>query len=248
MWKSILVLFLFSQSALAYRFTKDFQNGFYWQQLPIPITVIETSDVSLKERLEILSENAVEEWHNLTGLTFWNFQKDARTSNIIRWSRKFKAETNMDEVAVLAVAIRYTEGPYFAKTEIVINGNHPLNSNLTYLFTTIKHELGHTMGLDHSDVRSSIMWPELQGYGVGIDTDDVQGITAAHDTMVDRQLTRYISPLAYEETKSSQGLSCGTVTTTHSAALHGLLSLLSGILIRFVRKIKSQLRKFRFFR
>ena len=31
MWKSILVLFLFSQSALAYRFTKDFQNGFYLQ-------------------------------------------------------------------------------------------------------------------------------------------------------------------------------------------------------------------------
>ena len=248
MWKLIISLFLFSQSALAYKFTKDFQNGFYWQQLPISLTVVETSDATLKERLEILSGNAIEEWHNMTGLTLWNFQQDARTSNIIRWSRNFKAETNMDDTAVLAVAIRYTEGPYFAKTEIVINGSHPLNSNLTYLFTTIKHELGHTMGLDHSDVKSSIMWPELQGYGVGIDTDDVQGMTAAHDTMMERQLTRYVSPLAYEETTSAQGLSCGTVSTTPSGAFQGMISLLAGILISFVRRVKSQLRKFKIFR
>lgn len=248
MWKIIFVFLLFSQSALAYRFTRDFQNGFYWQYLPIPITVIETKDPNLKESLEILSNNAIDEWHKRTGLTFWNFQKDGRTSNIIRWSRNFKAETNMDPIAVLAVAIRYTEGPYFAKTEIVINGSHIMNANLSHLFTTIKHELGHTMGLDHSDVMSSIMWPELQGYGVEIDTDDVHGITAAHDTMVERQLTRYVSPLAYEESVNSQGLSCGTVTTTQSGAVQGIFSLLAGILISFVRKAKLKLRKFRIFR
>ena len=248
MWKSIIFLLIFSQSAFAYKFTKDFQNGFYWQNLPISITVVENSDPSLKSTLETLTENAVNEWHQSTGLTLWNYQPGIQSSNVIRWTKKFKAETSMDEASVLAVAIRYTDGPYFAKTEIVINGNHPLNYNLTYLFTTIKHELGHTMGLDHSDVRSSIMWPELQGYGVGIDTDDVQGMTAAHDTMVDRQLTRYVSPLAYEESSQTNGMSCGTVTTTQSGAMQGLFSLISGILISFVRRLKSRLSIFKFFR
>lgn len=242
MWKIILILLTLAPAAHAYKFTRDFQNGFYWQYLPLEISVQE-EDKNEREKLEDLTIRAIRDWEGNTGLSIWDFRNDGATTNIIRWSKNFTKETNMDASSVLAVAIRYTDGPYFAKTEIVINNSHPLNQNLSYLFTTIKHELGHTMGLDHSDVRASIMWPELQEYGAGIDRDDVQGMTAAYDIILDRQLTKYVSPLAYEKTSEVSGLSCASVSVTGGSA-SALLSLLSGILISFVRKLKAKLKAF----
>jgi len=236
MWKTLLFIFALIPSAHAYKFTRDFQNGFYWRNLPISISVIENSPMPLAE----LTAQAVNEWQRLTLLDIWNIVPAGESSNIIRWSDNFYQETKMDELSVLAVAIRYTEGPYFARTEIVINGKHVHNKNVDYLFTTIRHELGHTMGLDHSDVMDAIMWPHLQpGYGVGIHQDDRQGMIAAYDIMVDRQLTRYVSPLAYEDSSEAQGLSCATVSLTPMATGQGLVSLVLGILISFVRKLKS---------
>ena len=244
MWKAFLILLTISQSAYAYRFTRDFQNGFYWRNLPIDISVVENDPVRRKN-LETLTASAIREWEDSTGLEIWNFLPGSPTTNVIRWSNNFKAETSMDPENVLAVAIRYTEGPYFSKTEIIINGSHSYNLNPSYLLTTITHELGHTMGLDHSDVSSAIMWPELQlVYGVGVGQDDVLGLTAAYDTIIDRQLTRYVSPLAYESSSESQGLSCATVTTTPMAAGQGVVSLLLGILISFVRKVKAKFKSF----
>lgn len=236
MWKTLLIIFAFVQSAHAYKLTQDFRNGFYWKSLPINISIIEENGRSLGE----LTEQAINEWHQFTGLTIWNIVPAGSSPNIVRWSNNFFKETRMDETAVLAVAIRYTEGPYFARTEIVINGNHSeIRNSLPNLYTTIKHELGHTMGLDHSDVPSAIMWPNLQTYGPGIDQDDREGMIEAYDIMIDRQLTRYISPLAYEDSSEAQGLSCATVSLTPMAAGQGLVSLLLGILISFVRKVKA---------
>lgn len=240
MGKTFLLLFLFIQSAHAYQFTRDFRNGFYWKDLPIHIRVEEQEDELRKELLTNLTTTAVQDWESATGLSIWNFMSEESGGNVIRWSNNFGAETKMDDKTVLAVAVRYTEGPYFARTEIIINGNHPLNSIVSYLYTTIKHELGHTMGLDHSDVKSSIMWPELQEYGVGVGEDDVRGMSAAYDTMIERQLTRYVSPLAYEKKSEGQALSCATVSVTPMAAGQGILSLLTGILISFVKKVKAK--------
>lgn len=239
MWKALIIILSLIQTAHAFRFTRDFENGFYWKNLPIKIAVIE-KDAFLKSRLDSLTTQAVQEWESATGLQIWDIVQGGETANIIRWSNDFARETKMDETTVLAVAVRYTEGPYFARTEIIINGKHRYNSNISDLFTTIKHELGHTMGLDHSDVPGAIMWPELQAYGAGVSFDDVQGMNSAYDIMTERQLTRYVSPLAYEESAQAQGLSCATVTTTPAAAGQGLISLIAGILISFVRRIKAK--------
>lgn len=244
MWKTLLIMISLIEVAHAYRFTRDFQNGFYWENLPIRIAVVE-SNPTLKNKLDTLTAQAVQEWETSTNLDVWDIVPAGNSTNIIRWSNDFANETKMDEGSVLAVAIRYTEGPYFAKTEIVINGKHRYNQNNSDLFTTIKHELGHTMGLDHSDVLGAIMWPELQTYGVGVSHDDVQGMNEAYDIMMERQLTRYVSPLAYETSSESQGLSCATVTTTPMAAGQGLVSLIIGMLISFVRKVKAKFKWFK---
>lgn len=242
MWLKWMLLFSLTTSAWAYRFTDDFANGFYWQTLPINITVSE-SDPSRKALIENLAQAAITEWEDSTGLSLWDYTGSG-TRNIIRWSTNFAAETRMDPASVLAVAIRYTTGPYFARTEIVINGNHAYNQNQSLLRTTLTHELGHTMGLDHSDVGEAVMAPTLQPWYNGLHVDDIQGAQAAYAEMDHRQVTRYVSPLAYEsEQTEAQPLSCGTVGVVSASSpgisLNGLISLAGGILISFVRKLFS---------
>jgi hypothetical protein len=241
------LLFFISLPAWSYRFTIDFSNGFYWASLPISITVMDTDPVR-KSTLERLSQNAINEWEQKTGLTLWSYQSsqsNPSSSNIIRWSENFAVETKMDPISVLAVAIRHTVGPYFARTEIVINGSHYLNRDLNHLRTTLTHELGHTMGLDHSEVSQAIMAPTLQVPYQGLHRDDVEGMISVNIESQHRQLTGYISPLAYEKKISSQPLSCATsalVVSSGSSRASGALSIVLGMLISFVRKCYTRLR------
>lgn len=236
-----ILVFAVSVPAWGYNFTQDFTNGFYWASLPVKFVVID-KDSSRQELLTQLAESAIRQWENKTGHKLWELSSEG-SSNIIRWSSNFAQETRMDPDSVLAVAIRYTNGPYFARSEIIINGSHsafnsPYSSiNNTNLGTTIVHELGHTMGLDHSENMMAVMAPTLQFPYNGLHQDDVQGMRDAFQETEHRQLTRYISPLAYtKETQSGQALSCGT-TTPLQAPGNNMASLGLGMLIPFVRKI-----------
>ncbi len=236
MWIKCLLLCLISMRAWGYNFTQDFTNGFYWASLPVKIMVID-ENVSRRNSITNIAEAAISEWEQKTGLSIWDITTSGST-NILRWSTNFAAETRMDPSSVLAVAIRYTEGPYFARTEIVINGSHWLNQNQTNLKTTITHELGHTIGLDHSDNMLAVMAPSLQDPYRGLSFDDINGMKDAISQTDNRQVTRYVSPLAYtSESSSSQPLSCGTTSAPlQGASSNGLVSLGVGMLIGFVRK------------
>ncbi len=240
MWSKILILFsLLSSTAWAYRLTNDFTNGFYWQSMPINIMVVD-NDASRKARIESLALAAIDEWQTRSGHELWDYVGSG-TKNIIRWSTNFAKETKMDPSSVLAVAVRYTNGPYFAKTEIIINGGHAFNQDDALLRTTLTHELGHTMGLDHSDVGQAVMAPTLQTWYLGLHSDDINGIREAWDITENRQITRYVSPLAYETDEGdAQAVSCGSISSVSASSglsLNALISLAGGLLISFVRKI-----------
>lgn len=237
MWIKWLLIFAITLPAWGYNLTQDFVNGFYWASLPINVTVVDNNS-SRKSLITSLAQSAIGEWERKSGLSLWDITGSG-TNNIIRWSENFAAETKMDPSSILAVAIRYTNGPYFAKTEIVINGSHYLNQDRNNLLTTITHELGHTMGLDHSSDMMAVMAPTLQDPYMGLQRDDISGIEDAHSQIEHRQVTKYISPLAYSnETASSQPLSCGTVgPATAATSGNAFISMGLGILIGFVRKI-----------
>jgi hypothetical protein len=243
MGKKWFLLLFVSYSAWGYQLTQDFKNGFYWASLPVKFVIVE-KDPTRKALLDDLSTAAIRQWENQTGLSLWDLAGTG-TSNIIRWSTNFAAETRMDPQSVLAVAIRYTNGPYFAKSEIVINGNHnafnsPYSSiNNMNIGTTLVHELGHTIGLDHSENMLAVMAPSLQYPYNGLHSDDLNGMTDAHAQTEYRQLTRYVSPLAYsKQENSNQPLSCGTTSVVSSSMnAQGLFSLGLGLLIGLLRKL-----------
>jgi hypothetical protein len=111
--------------------------------------------------------------------------------------------------------------------------------NKANIGTTLVHELGHTMGLDHSENMLAVMAPTLQYSYSGLHSDDIAGMNDAHSQIEHRQEIRYVSPLAYaKDSESAQPLSCGTTgPVTAGAAGNGLASLGLGILIPFVRKV-----------
>lgn len=236
MFTKWLFLFSITLPAWGYNLTADFINGFYWAQLPVSFTVVD-DNASRKAAIQNLAQQAITEWENKTGLSLWDLTNSG-TPNIIRWSTNFAAETRMDPNSVLAVAIRYTNGPYFARSEIIINGGHWLNQSEANLRTTITHELGHTMGLDHSGNSLAVMAPSLQSPYRGLHSDDLAGMADAHQQTNNRQITRYVSPLAYtSQSEESQPLSCGTTgPATAATSTNGAVSLMVGILIGFVRK------------
>ncbi len=241
MWMKWLCLFSLTSPVFAYRLTQDFINGFYWATLPVKFVVVEDSPTR-KAFLEQLSESAIRQWERETGLGLWDLGSDS-SANIIRWSTNFATETRMDPQSVLAVAIRYTNGPYFAKSEIIINGGHsafnsPYESiNKINIGTTLVHELGHTMGLDHSENMLAIMAPTLQYPYNGLHSDDIVGMTDAHAQTEQRQINRYVSPLAYsKQEQSGQALSCGTTGPVAASSGNALFSLITGLMIPFLRR------------
>ena len=119
-----IIFFLISFKAWGYQFTSDFANGFYWENLPINIKVSE-SNPGLKSYLEQIVSESLFDWEVSTNLNIW--QEDSATTNVVRWSTNFSEETGADKSSVLAVAVRYTGGPYMIKTEIIVNGEHVFN-------------------------------------------------------------------------------------------------------------------------
>jgi hypothetical protein len=237
-----MMMILMWSEARAYRLTEDFNNGFYWASLPVQFMVMDTNPTRL-QLIKQLTVEAVSEWENALEDALinqlWNVSSQqgspSSNRNIIRWSTRFGAETGLSESTTLAVAIRYTSGPYVARAEIIINGNHPINSFPEQLKTVLVHELGHTLGLDHSDVRDAVMAPSLVLDYQGLHWDDEEGMTYTVTETKRRQAIGYISPLAAKSEESSgSALSCGTVDISGGGGDGGgspMLSLGLGLLL-----------------
>jgi len=209
-----LMAFLFSLGVQAYNFTADFNKGFYWNSLPVTMKPFASNNYDANNLNQFVALS-VQAWESATGKNIWNIEplemSSQYTGNFIKWSENFGNETGYDPNTTLAITIRYNRGTFLERTVIILNGSIAyLRQNVgNALRTTILHEMGHTIGLDHSNVFGSVMYPTLsQSYQLA--NDDVEGMNALIDQTMRRQETGFISPFA-ASSNQEKVMACGTI-------------------------------------
>lgn len=232
----IVIFFLSSLFSLhAYEFAADVKQGAYWQSFPLKMQiVIPMNDGGQLFQIVKECEN---EWENALGVDIWDIsQAGPNDQNTIYWEDDFGNVTGYNPSQTLALTLRYQQGGLFSKVQIIINGSlQILRQNWSSMLKkTILHEMGHTIGLDHSTA-PAIMQAYVGNFS-HLEDDDIQGANAVIDQQRSRQATGYISPLSAEDAQKI--MSCGTLSLTDDSSNNGqgpislsfLFSLLMGIL------------------
>lgn len=232
-----LMIALFSFKGFAYSYTQDYQRGIYWSSLPVQMTrfAVDSSDGAL---LQTIVDESVSEWESAIGKEIWQISPVQLSSNYsgnyIRWSYNFAQETGYDATRTLAVTIRYNNGTHFSQVVIILNaGIGYLRQNFGgALKKTILHELGHTVGLDHSE-ETAIMAATLGSIG-SLQYDDIRGMNALIDDTLYKQQIGYVAPQAGGSVEENKVAACGTIEDIGNGGSGGgnqfILSLILGLL------------------
>ncbi len=245
----VLAVLLLPKNVRAYKFTTDFNNGFYFQSFPVGMQIFADSD-SKGQLLAQLVSQAVSQWEDVIGRNIWDIPNSyvvgGHFGNNIRWASNFAAETGFDPGSTLAVTTRRTSGTYIGQVEVVLNAEFPgMTSNSgQVLYRTILHELGHVIMLDHSEVSQVVMASSLTS-ATSPRSDDVLGANAVVDEALHRQSIGFTSELASSEEKSSSPIACGSVDISGSGGEGGgpfniILSLMLGIIATIFSNRKKQ--------
>ncbi len=246
---AILLIAMHTTNVFSYDFTADFDRGFYWANFPISMTKFAVDD-SEGSQLASFTDQAEEEWESSTGTEIWSMPAgytvtNSFSGNYIRWSSNFAAETGYDPFNTLAITIRYSSGTHIVRTEIIINGNLDIlrNNSNNALYKTILHELGHTVGLDHS-TEFAIMAPTISGTS-SLQADDVNGMNALIDETLRRQSTGFVSEFASVRENDSDAFgTCGTIDLDGESrgggggSLSFIISIFLGILLTSVKEFR----------
>ncbi len=234
--RTFLFALFFSTPLLhSYVFTQDFKQGIYWAKFPILLSEISIENDSL---LKMIVQDCELEWESELGQEIWDISSGT-SSNKIRWSNNLGDETGYDEESTLAVTIRYRKGTYFERVEIILNGkNQELRQNLGgILYKTVLHELGHTIGLDHTE-EPAIMQAMISPID-HLQLDDIEGGLAVMTENQYRQSIRYVSPLSSTK-ESHSAVSCGTIDVDDSDQGNGpynfALSFVFGVIVIYLTR------------
>jgi hypothetical protein len=184
----LLLSLLFSLPLLAHQSsTTSSGNHLYWANKNIPLEISSnTSDLS-SSSVSSLILNSMNEW-NLASTAKVN--PSSTSANHIKFTHDFSIYGS----AVIGLTeINYNSSGAIQKATILLNDNFVFTSNpntvdtgTIYLGDVVTHELGHFLGLDHSEVlKSSMFYTSFPGQSTLAD-DDRSGIKQKYGASLGR--------------------------------------------------------------
>lgn len=130
-----------------------------------------------------LTNVAFETWSNHTNLRFIEEQLKQNTDIVISYEkythnkRRCCNHGQCDDFDGPGHTLAHADYPYNKIVEIHIDGSEKWDYSLNGNFCLVLiHEIGHVLGLEHSGVVDSIMWPYYNPHTVKLSSDDIAGI------------------------------------------------------------------------
>lgn len=230
--------FLIANHLFSYEVTQDFKLGYHWTGFPLSVRVIE-KNLYQKSLTQAAVSEAIVLWEQNYGSQIWSLNEvdNVNTDIDIYWVSNFEEKTGYDEYETLAITIRHSHIPYIKKAEIVLNSQRLSISEMNNLITVLVHELGHTIGLDHSLDQEAIMYARVsldQYVKLELADDDVRGLEFVMGTSF--KAIASMSSRGNKQSVVDRVFSCDAIASTDSDLKYSdvIISYLFGFFILFL--------------
>jgi hypothetical protein len=132
---------------------------------------------------EVAIRQAFDIWSTAAGLTFVEISNEQKADITISWERGNHGDsfpfTDRKTLAHASTPDADTE-IHFNEDEDWTDSSKNNNDQPVDLVTVAAHEIGHALGLDHSNDKNSLMYPTYSKSHRYLDSDDVSGIQALY--------------------------------------------------------------------
>ena len=179
----LLLTFLYSLPVLSHQSSlTSSQKKLKWGYTNIPVRVLNTSS-SLPTSTTLIDQ-AIAEWN---GVSVFNIERVTSGINQISFSNNF---STYGSAVVGVTEVSYASSGAIKSASIFLNEeNYNFTSspglafgNTVYLKDVVTHELGHFIGLGHSEVLNSSMFYQTYPGQSELGADDTAGIRSKYDT------------------------------------------------------------------